>query len=82
MTHYDACAGVYGFADAAMVPEVDVAAADADVCDADEEGVGVGEGGGWGGLLGRRCGRRRGLWRGFALFPWFLYVMASGCVCV
>jgi hypothetical protein len=41
VAHHYACGRVDGFADAAVVPEVDVAAADADVGDADEEGVRV-----------------------------------------
>ena len=45
VAHDDAHGGVDGFADAAVLPEVDVAAADADVGDADEDGVWGGEGG-------------------------------------
>jgi hypothetical protein len=43
MAHYYACIRVDRFSDAAVVPEVDVAAADADVGYADEDVVWVGE---------------------------------------
>ena len=43
MAHHYARGGIDEFAYAAVVPEVDVAAADADVGYADEDVVGVGE---------------------------------------